>query len=456
MNLIKRIAISATAICLCTSATIAQDTYSGYFLDNYTYRYQMNPAFGNNDNGFVGFPALGNINIGMHGNLHLSDVIYNRNGKTVLFTNPAVSAAEAMEGFSDRNKIGAAFRINMINVGFKALGGYNTVGINMVGNVDASIPKAFFSLVKEGVENKTYDINDIRGHAEAYAEIALNHSRDIKQVPGLRVGAAVKFLIGVGSIDAHYRDAHLVLGQDSWDITANADLYASVKNMKFKHDYNKEAKREYVSGAKLDGFGLNGFGLGFDLGAEYKWKDFRFSAAVLNLGFISWNQTQHASTDGTVNFKTNDYTFDVDSDDDKDAFDDMKRDLSAIYQLKDKGNSGSRTTALAATLNFGANYEFPLYRRLNFGLVNTTRIHGTFTTTQFRLSANVKPVDILSASANVACGTFGWGFGWLVNLKLHKGFNLFVGMDQTLGKLAKQGIPLNSNAKVNFGIDFPF
>ncbi len=25
----------------------AQNTTSGYFLDNYTYRYQMNPAFGN-------------------------------------------------------------------------------------------------------------------------------------------------------------------------------------------------------------------------------------------------------------------------------------------------------------------------------------------------------------------------------------------------------------------------
>jgi len=38
----------------------AQDTYSGYFLDNYTYRYQMNPAMGNRSN-FVSMPVLGNI-----------------------------------------------------------------------------------------------------------------------------------------------------------------------------------------------------------------------------------------------------------------------------------------------------------------------------------------------------------------------------------------------------------
>ena len=29
-------------------------------------------------------------------------------------------------------------------------------------------------------------------------------------------------------------------------------------------------------------------------------------------------------------------------------------------------------------------------------------------------------------------------------------------MDNTLGKLARQGIPLNSNASVNLGINFPF
>lgn len=33
---------------------------------------------------------------------------------------------------------------------------------------------------------------------------------------------------------------------------------------------------------------------------------------------------------------------------------------------------------------------------------------------------------------------------------------MFLGMDHTLGKLAKQGLPLSSNAAVNLGINFPF
>ncbi len=96
-----------------------------------------------------------------------------------------------------------------------------------------------------------------------------------------------------------------------------------------------------------------------------------------------------------------------------------------------------------------------MYKKLSFGLLNSTRIQGAYTWTQFRLSANVAPVKCFSAGANVAVGTFGWSFGWVANVKV-TGFNLFLGMDHTLGKLAKPGVPLNSNMAVNFGIDFPF
>lgn len=453
--------IVAAAVMALALPAAAQNTYSGYFLDNYTYRYQMNPAYGN-DEAFFGIPALGNINIGMQGNLHVSDLLYNINGKTSLFTNPQVDATEFMSNVHDKNRIGADLKLNIINVGWKAWGGYNTIGISAVGGAEVMVPGTLFSLLKEGVSNQEYEIRNFRARANAYAEIALNHSRDIRQVPGLRVGAAVKFLIGAGNIDARFNDARLRLGEDSWDITANADLYASVKGLEFDHDVNHDANppREYVSGANLNNFGLNGFGLGFDLGATYEYDGgrfnrWKFSAAVLDLGFISWNQTHLASTDGTIDFKTNDYVFDVVGDDDEDTFDDIKNELSQIYQLKDMGNVGSRTTGLAATLNFAAEYEFPYYDRLHFGLLNSTRINGAYTWTQFRLSANVQPVDIFSASANVAASTFGWGFGWMLNLHLHKGFYLFVGMDHTLGKLAKQGVPLNSNAKLNFGIGVP-
>lgn len=452
---IKTIVAAAGLLAAGITGVEAQNTYSGYFIDNYLYRPEMNPAFGNESN-YIGFPVLSNMNIGMEGNLHLKNVLFNVNGRTSLFTNPNVSVEEVMSGIHDKNRLGANMKLNILNAGFKAFGGYNSIAVNARANVNAQLPGAFFSLLKEGIANESYDISNLRANAEAYAEVALNHSHDIKAVPGLRIGATVKVLVGYGQVDARFDEAQLTLGENSWDIRSNALIRASVKGLQYQTDYNEDAGRYYVSGAEIDDTGLNGFGLGFDLGAQYTWSDFRFSAAVLDLGFISWDNTSVASTNGVREVQTSKYEFDTTGDDDDSEWDRLKNDLTALYQMDDMGNQGGRTTALAATLNFGAEYTFPLYRKLTFGLVNSTRIQGAYTWTQFRLSANVRPVQCLSASANIAAGTYGVGFGWLLNLNTGKGFSLFAGMDHTLGKLAKQGVPLNSNAKVNFGINFPF
>lgn len=439
----------------------AQNTNSGYFLDGYTYRYTMNPAYGNdNNNSFVSLPALGDLNVAMRGDLHLSSVLYNVNGRTVLFTNPNVSAAEVMDNLSDKNRIGTDIKVNILSAGFKALGGYNTVSINARAEANAIIPKSLFSLAKEGITNTTYDITDMGARAMGWGEIALNHSRDIKAVPGLRVGASVKFLVGMANIDAYFNEAHLTLGENAWTATTNADIYANLSKLQYKIKTNDEG-RKYVNGIDMDGdgsFSPNGFGMSFDLGATYRWKDFDFSLALLDLGWITFSDTKVASTNGDRTFNTDAYVFNVDKDAPnsfENEWDRFKDNLDNLYQLSDNGITGSRSRAMSATLNIGARYELPVYRKLHFGFLSSTRIAGRYTWSEGRFSANVAPVKAFSANVNVAFGTYGTSFGWL--LSAHpKGFNIFVGMDHTLGKVAKQFVPLSSNGSLNFGINFPF
>ncbi|MBD5289746.1 MAG: hypothetical protein HDS26_03570 [Bacteroides sp.] len=435
---------------------MAQGVNSGYFMDYYTYSHQLNPAFQGSDKGYVGFPGLGNINVGAHGNFHVSDVVRYNNGRTMLFTNPSISVSEAMKNFKNNNKIGAGAKIGIIDFGFKAFGGYNTIGINAVAQADVSVPKSLFSLMKEGVGNETYDISDVRADAVGYAEIALNHSRQIKQVPGLRVGASVKFLVGIAAIQAKFNEAYLQLDQNSWNAVTDAEIYSMVKGFRYDTDYNEHTNRNYVSGANIDDFSApNGFGLAFDLGGEYKWKDFTFSFALLDLGFISFSDTYKASTMGRRSVRTDAYTFQVSGEGSSDEWDRIRDDFSELYQMEDCGNIGSHTYGLKATMNIGVAYELPVYRKIKFGLLNSTRFAGPMTATEFRLSANWQPFKLFSANINGVAGTYGAGFGWMLNLHA-PGFNMFLGMDHTLGKLAKQGIPLNSNADVFLGINFPF
>lgn len=438
------------------SVASAQNLQSAYFTDGYLYRYQSNPAFDNERN-FIAMPALGNLNLGVKGTLSLDDVLYNVDGKTTTFLNPAVDANEFLNAIGDNSRFGSDFKVGILAAGFNAFKGYNTISLNVRGNLNSRIPTTFMRLLKEGVQNKTYDISDLSMHADAYAELALGYSHKINEK--LRIGGALKFLVGAGNVDAQFDQAHLTLGENSWDIVVEGQLQSSIKNLAYKHDINNNTKHEYVDGMDIDEFGVNGFGVAVDLGAEYKLNnDWSFSAAVLDLGFINWSNNMLASTNGVKSFTTDSYTFNVD-DEAANNFDDeldlMRDDLTALYELEDMGDQGARSKMLAATINVAAQYTLPVYRNLKFGLLNTTRLQGDYTWTEFRLSANVNPVKAFSAGANFAAGTYGCAFGWVMNVNV-PGFNFFVGMDHLITKLSKQGVPLTSKADLSLGINFPF
>lgn len=455
----QKVIISAAmaAMILLPTALRAQDLSSGYFVEDYTYRYQMNPAFGNSQN-FISMPALGNLNVGLHGNLGISDVLYNVDGKTTTFMNPKLSSDEVLKNINDVNRIGTLDKIGILSAGFKAFGGYNTVSINAVADVSVKVPGEMFNLLKNGVANKTYDLGNLRASGVAYGEIAFGHSRQVMK--GLRVGATLKFMLGGGYMDAHMRNANLVLGENEWTVTTDADLRSSVKGLTYKTKVNDRTGHRYVNGIDVDGTGLNGFGMALDLGAVYETpvKGLTVSLALLDLGFISWNNDMLATTNGEKTFTTDKYTFNAD-DDAPNSFskewDRLRDDFSAIYELDDMGDQGGRTSMPHATLNIGVQYALPMYNKLTFGLLNTTRLAGDFTTTDFRLSANIAPCRIFSGGVNLGVGTFGASFGWVANLHL-TGFNFFLGMDRVPGKLCKQGVPLSSNAQVTMGINFPF
>lgn len=453
---IKKLLIASAALLLTSTSVMAQHTRSGYFTDGYMYRHEMNPAIGNSQN-YISFPALGNFNLGLRGNLNLENFIFNVNGKTTTFLNPAIDAQEFLNNINDENELNFDTKIEVLSFGFKGFGGYNTFGVNVRTNVQAMLPKSIFQCAKEGLTNKNYDISQFDINANAYAELALGHSRQINDK--LRVGATLKFLVGLADIDAEFNKAQINLGEDQWTAVTNAEINASVKGLTYLTEISENTGNPYVNDMDLDGFGPNGFGFGVDLGAEYKLNDsWTFSAALLDLGFISWNNNMVATTNGDKTFTTDDYQFSFDDEKSNNFEDELERltdGLSALYELENAGDQGKRKTSLKTTLNLAAEYTCPFYKKLSFGLMNSTRFQGDYTWTDFRLSANVAPVKWFSAGINGAVGTYGAAFGWILNFH-PTGFNLFLGMDQTIGKVTKEFVPLSSNASVNLGINIPF
>lgn len=454
----------------CLTAS-AQALHSGYFLEGYTFRHQLNPAFSAERN-YISIPALGNINIGTQGNVGLGTFLYPQNDQLVTFMHSSINGQEFLDGLKNNNRINANVNLTILSAGFKAWGGFNTIDLGLRSNTSMALPKDLFAFMKMGMSSSDthYHMEDLGIQSNNYVELALGHSHQIND--RLNVGGKLKFLFGGANLSMKMTDMDVTLSQDKWMVKANGEMNAALQGlvMPTKQESGKDvtdpSQNDLIDwdNIDVDSPGLGGFGMAIDLGASYKiLDDLTVSAAILDLGFISWNNNIKAATSNSA------WEFDgfqniaVDSelgDDDPNSLDSQLEalgdDLEDYASFHRQENGTKRTTSLAATLNIGAEYVFPFYDKLRFGFLSSTRINGQYSWSEGRLSANVAPIKWFDASVNYGVSSFGSSFGWLLNFH-PRGFNFFIGMDHLMGKVNPQFIPVESaNMNVSFGFNVTF
>lgn len=450
------------AVLFATAGTMmAQDLNTAYFTDDFKYRHDMNPAYGNSQ-GYFALPALGNIGISTQGNFGLDAVLYeNKWGpkKTTTFMNPNISVSEVMDKFnSGDNKLAANMRLTILSAGFKGLGGYNTIELNSKTNVGLLLPYELFEFAKN-IGNRHYDIGSINANAQSYMELAFGHSRNLNEK--LRVGAKMKVLIGVARADVEMKNIQTDLTGDEWTISGQSQADVMMKGFTYteeRSDYKaKNGQYRKVKDVDVDGAGVGGFGLAVDLGGIYKINnDITVSAAINDLGFISWSNDMRAKNNAQ-SFRFKGFRdMDVHQGEGKTTFDDeadsYSDQLADFINLQSQGDQGGVTKGIAATINLGGEYTLPKYRQLSFGLLSSTRLNGDYSWTEARVSANYRPLKWIDGAVSAAVGTYAASVGWVINFH-PKVVNLFIGMDHLMSKSSKQGIPMNSNASMSMGLN---
>ena len=465
--------ILAVALIAQAGTLMGQELNSAYFTDDFKYRHQMNPAYGNSQ-GYAAIPIIGNFNMQSQGTLGVGDFFFKNPDfgvipgakKTTTFMHPGISVEEALKGFKKgTNTLFMDMDLNIVSVGFNALNGYNTVELKDRTHFGLSMPYDFFLFAKD-MKNQDYSFEDMGLKAWNYTELALGHSHQI--FDNLRVGAKVKLLFGVGHAEMTMKGMHANLTKDKWIIDGQARAVVNLKGATFKEKDAEYKTRpgtyRQIDGIDIKGGGLTGFGLGFDLGGIYEFKDcpakwlngLKVSLALTDLGFISWSNGIVAESSGKP-FEFNGFNnFDLKSGDDKrtlgDEVDTYGDKLKDFYNLENKGGGNSHTNALAATIRFGLEYPLPVYDRLTFGSLLTRRFDGKYSWIEERISANIRPLSWLDGGINVAFTSFCTTMGWVVNFH-PMGVNLFVGMDHMIGRVGAKMIPLDSNFSFNFGLN---
>lgn len=460
---IKRLFV-VTVMAVMTLAASAQALRTGYFMDGNLFRYRLNPAL-NGQRPYFSFPLLGGINISSMGNAGMSNFLYEspyNNNELVTFMHSSVSADDFLGNLESNNLVNLNMDFTVLSMGFKAFGGYSTIDLTLRSQTGFSLPYDMFRFMKD-MGGERYSFGDINMRTRNFADLSFGHSHKVNS--SLTVGARVKLLFGLAYANAGFDNMDVSMNSDRWEIAAkgNADIAFGGA-----FTYSEEKS---VGGKKVvDGYddimlGLQGFGMGLDMGATYDLsecltKGLVVSASLTDLGFIKWNNAARAAI-----APEDTYVFDgfsemgIHSDSKNESLEDQwdvtRDELEDFFTLEDKGE-GSVSSGIGAKLSLGVEYSMPFYDKLSAGLLYTHCFDDIYSYNQTSLMITVSPLSVFDFALSGTLADFGAGFGAMANIHC-PGISFFVGTDCFVGKVGKQYIPLeNMNASVSLGVNISF
>lgn len=437
------ITISIVLTAFFSLESYAQNSITAYFLDNYLYGYTINPAK-DNDEGFVGF-AVSNIGANINGNVGLGSFFFPTDNGLLTGLNKQVPSSTFLGGLEKRNLMGLDLNEGLIAVGFKTKNSYNTIEMNLRSTASIDLPYEMFELLKVGPSSGVSSIPNLNLGGRSYLEIAWGHSREINEK--LRVGMRAKALIGAMGIDMNMDNMVVSLEADEWRIGGKGQIAIA-------GPFTAKTNNGVIDLESIDldenSKSLGGLGVAFDLGATYELIDgLTLSAAILDLGGISWKNSIVGETDNNIWSYTGSESGTGGNDDDlSEAFDDM-------FQFKQKeGNSSFKM--LPMTINLGATYKLPFYKRATVGMIAQHRANGVLSWTDVRLGASVTPINLIGIAATAGMTTYGMALGGVLNIYL-SGLNLFIGADSLTSKFSPEFIPIeDGKTNLTFGVNFRF
>ena len=431
----------------------AQNFRTGYFLDGYMYKYQLNPAF-QGERGFLALPVIGGTSAGIESQILGTTLMYpSADGTSAItwFTDSEVSMDEFMSKIDKFNPANETIDINLLAIGFRAKNTYHTLDFSVRGQANEYIPSDAFRLAKDlaaGTEkNNIYDLSNWSANVNTFLQAAYGFSVKIKDIAS--IGFRAKVLLGAESVYSDLSNLHLDMGGDTYTINATGKIVASPYFNDMIVNNAVSSPTEIIEpimstpsiGAALD------FGFSVDF-----LKHFTFSGSVLDLGFISWKgstlydfnssnwelpYTKIEGEDGGLNSSIGQITA---------AAGEVAKSQDKYFQK------------LGFTTLLGLEFRVPFYTRISFGVLGTHRFEGVHSWTEGRFSLNYAPFRWFSVSGNYAMSTFGESYGAAVNLH-PKGFNLFLGVDSFKPALNMTPEKITSselNTNVKLGLTFPF
>ena len=435
-----------------TFNALAQSRTS-YFVRNSTQNHEFNAAFAP-DQGYMGFPLLGGIDLTLGSNLGVSNFLYPlSNGKTGLFLNNEVSAEEFLSGIRNSNALGVNFKYKILDAGWYTWkDSFWTLSFDVRADVDLSLPGELFRFAKLGMSGDptSYSIRNLGVTGQVFGQVSLGYSQGLdKWVKGLRIGGKVKFLASMMDVQANISRLDLNLSSQSWSAKSYASGHILGGGLTPLYDENG-----HVENFAFDpsGLGVAGYGAAFDLGISYTLSEgtpldgLRFSLSVTDLGFISYNRNNATLLAADGNEFMFDGVEDIGPDTDfNDVFNAMKDDLLSMVSFSEQSVTENQIRMMTATLYAGVDYSF-LKDKMNVGLLYSARFGRLRTENELTFAWNYAPTRGFDIALSYSLLKTHSTIGWLITAFPKRGLGIFFGSDFTpvnYSALKLEGLPIS-------------
>lgn len=437
----------------------AQTVRSSYFLDKTPLRLSLNPAFVP-EKGYVNIPILGGIGINIQSNsLSLDKLIFpGVGGQSVTFLDPSISSTDFLSGLSEDNRLNFDIELSIIGFGFHAAGGYWNVGVGLTSNTNSNIPKSLFEFAKKGtgVDGSTFNVDNFGINTTNYVDLSIGYSRKIGD--DITVGGAAKFIVGAAGFDARIDNMKIVSSADKWHITTSGYLKGSLSGLELVTKTDADNGIDYVDSFGLNSFGVAGYGFAVDLGATYSPIDnLIVSAAITDLGFISWdkNATVSAISQGEFLFEGIDIPLNNSGTSINDQFDSILDDVTDLMRFEEEAIEENRVEMITMSFNLGAEYSI-LDDKIGFGVLYTGKVRPASYEQELTIISSFRPAKWFSAALSYSLlnNTYS-SLGVVLNFS-PSWINFYIGTDYMFTKINPQFIPVSQSAiNLHFGIGIP-
>ena len=407
----------------------------------------VNPA----ENAFLdnGFVRIGEFTSNSRNNVGAAAFLFPVGDQVVTGLHSSISTDHFLSGLEPVNSMFSQIDYNLVSYGWKGSSiGFHTIEVGARVNYGVSVPKEIFHILKAGTAQSPYDLSAMRAFGDLYGEIAYGYSLPLGEK--FSVGARVKLLVGLNSVDISARNFALTMNENQYRLDLDADIDLTNRSQKIGTD--SEGYLDYTSFSGKGKLGLpTGAGLAMDLGLVWKpFTGFTLSASVLDLGGILWYYGNAGTSSGSYAFEGLKELTMEELNQDKIVSKLKAAGEEALGVIRPKAVDGRyKFKAVPMSANLSASYAMPFWERLSVdatGLYTGYDFCAPYWEARGGLSLDFPGVAHLGLSAG--SGAYGFVYGACGSVDFCS-FRLYAAYENGIGGVMPySSTPLKANNNV--------